>query len=218
MQCEEGYEGPAQVRVNIEVPGKGHAQDLGIIRDSYHPKTSTRTQTLCSASPVSEHDLYASQHPCPFHDRTNVCLDRPLLLGPYFACAGLLVMGRGPFPKYHVSVVTFSQQRGLTSKEQLTVRSFTLREDLSSLEALGSLLGIVLDGFETPIISSSRRFCFCSGVSFQAELSPEARLGPRAFLPVLKPRGRCLVGSIRAARSSCFGGIVIHSSPLRPLL
>lgn len=60
--------------------------------------------------------------------------------------------------------------------------------------------------------SSCSLFCLCSGVSFHAELSPPDALGPLAPLPVLKPRARILVGSIRAARSSCSGGIIIQSS------
>jgi len=94
----------------------------------------------------------------------------------------------------------------------LTICSLAMATALSSLSLLAIFAGPGKVSFETPIISSRNRFCLCSGVSFHAELLSSATLGAFAPLPVLNPRARCFVGSMRAAKSSCFGGIVIQSS------
>lgn len=98
-----------------------------------------------------------------------------------------------------------------------TVRSrifFASGSSFAPFWALIGPFGTVVDDFDTPIISSASLFCLCSGVSFQDELSSPSALGPFAPLLVLKVRGLCLVGSMRAARSSCLGGFVIQSSRL----
>lgn len=96
----------------------------------------------------------------------------------------------------------------------LTKASFAFRRAASVPELLEfcALPDAVAGGFAMPIISSARRFCFCSGVSCHAELSFPRAFGSLALFPVLKAFGRCFKGSIRAARSSCLGAIIIHSS------
>ena len=103
-------------------------------------------------------------------------------------------------------VVSAVLPRGLQARR--TRRSF----GVAVVGTCGDLLETTAAGWGTPIISSARRFCFCSTVSYQAEPSSSALPGALAPLPVLKPCGRRRVGSMRAARSSCLGGIIIHSS------
>lgn len=100
-------------------------------------------------------------------------------------------------------------------RQSLTTCSLVFAASASSLALFAgrpTFCGPGDAGFVTPIISSCNLLRFCSGVSSHAELSSSRMFGPFAPLPVLNPRGRCFVGSIRAARSSCLGGIIIQSS------
>lgn len=92
----------------------------------------------------------------------------------------------------------------------LSLSSFSLAS--SSRPCLFSGFFAAGSGLATPIISSSSLFRFCSGVSCQDELSPPFSAGAFAPLLVLKPRARGLLGSMREARPSCSGGMVIQSS------
>jgi hypothetical protein len=77
----------------------------------------------------------------------------------------------------------------------------------------GRAFAVIVDvGLAMPIISSCSRFCFCSAVSCQVELSVAPVLDDFAPLPVLKPLGLGFVGSILDASPSAVGAIVIHSS------
>lgn len=156
----------------------------------------------------------ANRSPCLSLYQRPVCLGRRLFPCLWLSRVSLLVMGHGVSPINSLAkrLLDRCSRMGWWSRTVFSCICDATSLSLFTSAPLAGLPGPTLDGFDTPIISSASRFCFCSGVSYQAELSSSFAPGARAPLPVLKPRARGLLGSMRAARSSCLGAMVIHSS------